>query len=74
MGDEIEEILFTEISEWSENGESKEITEDAEDDLVDANIESKLCDDMVASGEKLHHRHRRVSLPYVITTGRNCSH
>lgn len=35
---EREGILFAEISEGSEDGEGKEIAEDAEDDLVDPNI------------------------------------
>lgn len=48
---EKKKILFTDISEGSENGKCKEITKDAEDDLVDPNIKGQLSDDMIASVE-----------------------
>lgn len=45
------EILFTDKSEGSENGEGNDIAEDAEDDLVDANVKGDFGDDVIASVE-----------------------
>lgn len=44
-------VLFADVSEGSENGEGNEVAEDAEDDLVDPNVESNFGDDVITSVE-----------------------
>lgn len=55
--------FLTDISERSKNGESNEITKNAEDKLVYANVESHFGNNMISSIEQLHTDHGHMSLP-----------
>ncbi|CAH2078552.1 unnamed protein product [Thlaspi arvense] len=58
-------IPFAEVSERSENRESKKIATDAEDKLVDSDVESYFRNHMVSAIKELNKRHRSVRHPSV---------
>lgn len=53
-------IAVSEEGRRGENGERKEVAKDAEGELVDADIESDLGDDVVAGVDGLNQHHRSV--------------
>nr|GLL48746.1 hypothetical protein Itr_chr15CG02610 [Ipomoea trifida] len=61
--EELNPTLKNNMRAVSENGDGDEVPIEAEDDLIDAHVESDLSNDMVASIQDLNHRHCRMSSP-----------
>lgn len=57
-------IAVVEEGDRSEDGEREEVAIDAEGELVDADIERDLGDDVVSGVYELDQHHRRVSPPH----------
>lgn len=58
------EIPLSEEGDGGEDGEGDEVAEDAEDDLVHADVEGELGDDVVAGADDLDDRHRGMRLQH----------
>lgn len=52
--------LLTEVSDGGENREREKVSEDAENELIDADVERHLGDDVVAPIEDLDQYHGHV--------------
>ena len=58
-------ILFSEVGNGSENRKGNEVTEDAEDELIDSNIEGHFGNYMIPSIEELNQRHGCMCFPHI---------
>lgn len=62
-GKKTKDVLFSEVGDWGENGESEKVAKYTENELVDSNIQGYFGNYMIPAVEELNQSHRRMSLP-----------
>lgn len=58
-------ILFPDVGDRGEDRKGKEVTEDAEDKLIDPSIEGHFSNYMIPSIEELHQHQRTMCLHHI---------